>query len=157
MKLWLTLGLCLPLCVSATNVIVDTGKTVSAIKYRHDIGQQQPPPARPGVGEFVSPRTPEMTVGRVNARKVNLPYLPNPLFLIGTDKTSQAWLNKHANALKKAGAKGLIINSDSPNALKRTIQAGQGVQLSPASGTELAKRFKLRHYPVLITRQQIAQ
>lgn len=157
MKHWILLGLCLPVCVSAANIILDTGKTVSATKYRHDIGQQTSEAPRAGLGDFIRPHTPELSVGRVQARKVNLPYLPAPIFLIGTDKASLVWLNKHAKALKKAGAKGLVVNSDSPEALKTIIRAGQGVELTPTSGSELAKRFKLRHYPVLITRQQIAQ
>jgi len=157
MKLSVFLLLLIPITAPAADIIFDSGNTVSAKQYRHDIGVDDHNPERPSVGGLISPHTPEMTLGRVSSRSINLPYLPNPLFLIGTDSTSIAWLSKHAKALKRAGAKGFVVNSSSPQSLQKTVQAGQGLEITPASGSELAIRFNLRHYPVLITRKQIAQ
>lgn len=157
MKRHLVLALLLPLTVNAQGVIYDSGKTVSAIKYRDDTGSPTPIKNKPSIAKLVSPKTPEMSLGRVKKRKISLPYLPTPFFLIGTDSTSIAWLRKHAKALKRAGAKGLIVNSSSPRELKLAMQAAGSLDISPASGSELSKRFNLKHYPVLITRNQIAQ
>lgn len=157
MKSLLTLIVIIPLAVNAGEVIYDTGNTISASKYRFDSEPSKVKKKKPSVGKLVSPRTPEMTLGKVQKRRVKLPYLPHPLFLIGTDKTSLAWLRHHAPRLKKAGAKGLVVNSGSPKELKALIRAASGVDISPASGSELAKRMNLKHYPVLITRTQIAQ
>lgn len=106
---------------------------------------------------MAKPQTPEMTLGRVQPRKVKLDYLPSPMFLIGADKTSLRWLSKHKESLKKAGAVGLIVNADTGRQLQQAIQASEGLQVSPASGSDLAKQLKLKHYPVLITKKQIAQ
>lgn len=157
MKHLVLIALILPLTVNAQGVIYDSGKTVSAMKYRKDTGNPHPIKNKPSIAKLVSPRTPEISLGRVKKRKVNLPFLAAPFFLIGTDNTSIAWVTKHAKALQRAGAKGLIINSRSPRELKLAMQAGQGLDIAPASGSELAKRFNLKHYPVLITRNQIAQ
>ena len=157
MKHLLFIALTLPLIANAQGVIYDSGKTVDAMKYRLDIGNPTPIKNKPSIAKLVSPKTPEMSLGRVKKRKVNLPYLPTPFFLLGTDSTSIAWVRKHSKALQKAGAKGLIVNSSSPQGLKLAMQAARGLDISPASGSELAKRFNLKHYPVLITRNQIAQ
>ena len=98
-----------------------------------------------------------MTVGKVTKSNVSLPYLSSPLFLVGADNISIQWLNKHRQALIKAGAVGLIVNSASASDLQAVIRAADGLKVSPASGSDLAKQFNLKHYPVLITRTQIAQ
>lgn len=155
---WMNLALlAFPLALNAGEVIMDTGKTVSAEKYRHDLDASYPQPEKASIGKLIMPMTPELTVGRVQKRAINLPLLPNPIFLVGTDRTSLAWLTKHANALKKAGAKGFIVNSDSAENLQTILRTADGIEMSPVSGSELAARFKINHYPVLITKNQIAQ
>lgn len=157
MKALMIFVLLTPAIAFSADVIYDSGKTISAKKYRFDSEPTPISKQRPSAGKLIAPRTPEMSVGKVHKRRVKLPYLPHPLFLVGTDKTSIAWLSHHAPRLKKAGAKGLVVNSGSPQELKTLIRAGGGIDISPASGSELAKRMKLKHYPVLITRTQIAQ
>lgn len=151
------LSLCLSTLVSADPIVLlDTGRTVDATKYLAE-KEAPTPKQKPSITGFVSPKTPEMTLGRVNKRSVSLPYLPSPLFLVGADSTSIQWLSKHRQALIKAGAVGLIVNAANAHEVQKVMQAAGGLQISPASGSDLAKQFQLNHYPVLITRTQIAQ
>lgn len=153
--------LCLLLCSAAIyaqpKVLFDSGRTISSDKYLSELQSKPVAKQKPNISKLATPSTPEMTVGRVEKRSVSLPYLPSPLFLVGADNISIQWLKKHRQALIKAGAVGLIVNSASSSDLQAVIRATDGLQVSPASGSDLAKQFNLKHYPVLITRTQIAQ
>ena len=138
-------------------IIHDAGRTVSADKYLNELRSEPTPKAKPSITKLATPSTPEMSLGRVSKRNVSLPYLPSPMFLIGADNTSLKWLSRHKPALIKAGAVGLIVNAKSPQELQKAMRVAKGLQVSPASGSDLAKQFKLQHYPVLITKTQIAQ
>lgn len=152
---------CLVVCCSNTyaqpKVLFDSGRTVNAENYLSELSPEKAPRQKPTISKLATPSTPEMTVGRVAKRNVSLPYLPSPLFLVGADNVSLQWLNKHRQALINAGAVGLIVNASSVADLQQIISAAEGLQVSPASGGDLAKQLKLQHYPVLITRTQIAQ
>ncbi|WP_330109793.1 integrating conjugative element protein [Methylophaga thalassica] len=138
-------------------VIFDSGRTINADRYLS--AEQKPsfPKRKPSITSLITPITPEMSVGKVERRNVELPYLPSPLFLVGTDKISINWLSQHRQALIKAGAVGLIVNSKSASDIQQVIHTAKGLQISPASGSDLAKQLNLHHYPILITRTQIAQ
>tara|TARA_R110001599_G_scaffold158418_4_gene345122 strand:+ start:148 stop:630 length:483 start_codon:yes stop_codon:yes gene_type:complete len=138
-------------------VVFDSGRTISSDKYLSELQSEPAPKQKPNIAKLATPNTPEMSVGRVTKRTVSLPYLPSPLFLVGADNISIQWLNKHRQALIKAGAVGLIVNSASASDLQAVIRAADGLQVSPASGSDLANQFNLKHYPLLITRTQIAQ
>lgn len=155
--------LCVVLTIQATQafadprVLYDAGSSVYAKKYIEMQDSPDIPPAKPNLSGFISPNTPEMSVGRVATREIDLPYLHNPLFLIGTDDISLWWLSRHREALIASGAIGLIVNASSPNELQRAISLATGLQVAPASASELSKQLGLTHYPVLITSTQIAQ
>ncbi|HAT1683231.1 TPA: integrating conjugative element protein [Klebsiella oxytoca] len=94
--------------------------------------------------------TPEMTPGAVADRPLQLPGI-GALFLIGDDVQSRAWLAENAQALTARHAAGMIVSVDSASAVESLRDLAPGVPMVPASGSELARRLQLRHYPVLIT------
>nr|WP_244323740.1 integrating conjugative element protein [Mixta intestinalis] len=94
--------------------------------------------------------TPEMTPGAVEDRPLQLPGI-GALFLIGDDVQSRVWLAENAKALTTRHAAGLIVSVDSASAVESLRDLAPGVPMVPASGSELARRLQLRHYPVLIT------
>ncbi|MFG6076864.1 integrating conjugative element protein [Erwinia sp. OPT-41] len=94
--------------------------------------------------------TPEMTPGAVADRPLQLPGI-GALFLIGDDAQSRLWLAENAEALTARHAAGLIVSVDSASAVQSLRDLAPGVPMAPASGSELARRLQLRHYPVLIT------
>lgn len=59
-----------------------------------------------------------LTPGDVPRRKLDLPGMV-PLFLVGGDNASLAWLAQHAPALKRLGANGLAVEVADAAALQR--------------------------------------
>lgn len=83
--------------------------------------------------------------------------LPRPLFLIGTDTASLAWLRAARPRLVQLGAVGLVVQADGPGDLARLRDAADGLTLALGSGDTLAEQFGIAHYPVLIGPEWIEQ
>ena len=101
-------------------------------------------------------RSAKLTPGTVARRVIEAPGL-RPFVLIGDDKASQDWLQRHAASLRERGAVGLVVNVETPQALARLRALAPGVPLAPVAGDDLAQRLGLRHYPALITATGIEQ
>ena len=93
--------------------------------------------------------TPELKSGTAIAKKLPT-RLPRPLFLLGTDRRSLAWLKVHYAKLRQLNAVGLIIDANSVPELKRIMLAAEGLLLVPASASDIARALDLTHYPVLL-------
>lgn len=91
-----------------------------------------------------------LTPGDVPSRGLHLPGMV-PLFLIGEDAASLAWLTQRAPALKRLGANGLAVEVADAAALQRIQAIAPGLAIWPVSGDDIAERLELEHYPVLIT------
>lgn len=147
-------------------VIHDSGRTRPMAEY---LFQPDPRTAaklkrRPAIPDRASLRmhvfpvtTPEMTPGDVMPRAVNLPQLSYPVFLIGSDRRSQNWLTMYRGRLKEIGAIGMLVEVRDEREYRRIQAIAAGIELVPASGTELAKQLRVQHYPLLIGREWIEQ
>ncbi|HEJ1057349.1 TPA: integrating conjugative element protein [Pseudomonas putida] len=91
-----------------------------------------------------------LTPGEVPRRALDLPGMV-PLFLVGADAASLAWLAQHAPALKRLGANGLAVEVADAAALQRIQSVVPELTIWPVSGDDIAERLELEHYPVLIT------
>lgn len=98
----------------------------------------------------------QLSPGSVERRSIQAPGL-QPLFLVGDDELSQAWLRERAASLLTLNVVGLVVNVDTAEGLARLRELAPGLTLSPVSGDDLAQRLELRHYPVLITPTGIEQ
>ncbi|ELS6998745.1 integrating conjugative element protein [Salmonella enterica] len=158
-KLFLMMCLFLPLTGHAgLNVLADLGGE-DATPYFDGINKQpglpeaSPATTQPPVSTMAAMfpiNTPEMTPGTVEDRPLQLPGI-GALFLIGDDEQSRYWLAENAQALIARHAAGMIVSVDSASAVESLRNLAPGVPMAPASGSELARRLQLRHYPVLIT------
>lgn len=101
-------------------------------------------------------QTPELTPGRTEDRSLNLPGI-GALYLVGDDPLSRAWLTENAAGLKALNAVGMVVNVQHEQALRELQALTQNGALSPAPGSELARRLGLSHYPVLITATRLTQ
>ncbi|EOZ3447770.1 TPA: integrating conjugative element protein [Pseudomonas aeruginosa] len=114
-------------------------------------------PATPAEEAAMLPaRSAKLTPGTVARRVIEAPGL-RPFVVIGDDKASQDWLQRHAASLRERGAVGLVVNVETPQALARLRALAPGVPLAPVAGDDLAQRLGLRHYPALITATGIEQ
>ncbi len=93
--------------------------------------------------------TPELTPGAVISRPMNLPGI-GALFLVGDDALSRAWLSDNAARLQQLHAAGMIVNVQNVDGVASLRALAPGLSMAPASGSTLARRLQLSHYPVLI-------
>ncbi|AIA69890.1 putative exported protein [Pectobacterium atrosepticum SCRI1043] len=110
---------------------------------------------QPGEGAMLPIVTSELTIGIETPRSLNLPGI-GALFLIGDDPASRSWLQMNAAKLSQMHAVGLIVNVTDIAAVQSLRSLVPDVQMAPASGSELARRLQLRHYPVLITETSVS-
>lgn len=116
----------------------------------------RPPDRRFSEADMLPVRSERLSPGDVARRVIQAPGL-TPMFLVGDDDRSRAWLRQRAPALRDLGAVGLVVQAESPQALAALRALAPGLALAPASGDELAQRLGLRHYPVLVTATGIEQ
>lgn len=145
-------------------IVVEDRGGVSALPYYQplnpqDVGPGQPaasvPAPRigtPGEAEaaMLPVRSLRLSPGDEPRRVIRAPGL-TPLFLVGDDDRSRAWLRQRHAGLHELRAVGLVVNVATPQALAALRGLAPGLILSPASGNDLAQRLGIKHYPVLIT------
>ncbi len=147
-------------------IIVHDGGGVSALPYYRALNLQPPDgghsaqvpeatvPASPRgsyrEADLLPVRSKRLTPGSVVGRAIRAPGL-TPMFLLGDDERSRAWLRSHVERLRALHAVGFVVQVDSEAALKSLRQLAPDLALTPASGDDLAQRLGLTHYPVLIT------
>jgi len=151
-------------------IVVEDRGGVSALPYYQALDLQPhagntlsspielpPPPSRQfAEADMLPVHSARLSPGEVKHRVIQAPGLI-PMFLVGDDDRSRAWLRQRASALRDLGAVGLVVQVESPQALASLRALAPGLTLAPVSGDELAQRLRLRHYPVLITATGIEQ
>ncbi|AGW91609.1 integrating conjugative element protein [Ralstonia pickettii DTP0602] len=145
-------------------IVVEDRGGVSALPYYQTLNPQGAGPAKPAApmpapriggpaeaeAAMLPVRSARLSPGDEPRRVIRAPGL-TPLFLIGDDDRSRAWLLQRRGALQELRAVGLVVNVASPEALAALRRLAPGLMLSPASGDDMAQRLGIRHYPVLIT------
>src|SRR5690606_168419 len=114
------------------------------------------PASRYSEADMLPVRSTLLTPGVIERRVIRAPGM-RPLFLVGDDERSRAWLRQRMDVLHELGAVGLVVNVESLAALDELRLLAAGLTLSPVSADDLAQRLALRHYPVLITSTGIEQ
>lgn len=119
-------------------------------------GQSSMPPRGYSEADMLPVHSPRLTPGIVDKHRIEAPGL-TPLFLIGDDDRSRAWLSQRLPMLQRSAAVGLVVNVETKNALQSLRALAPGLELVPAAGDDLAHRLGLSHYPVLITSTGVEQ
>ncbi|BFI65237.1 integrating conjugative element protein [Yersinia pseudotuberculosis] len=114
------------------------------------------PSAPLSVSAMLPINTPELTPGKVDAMTLNLVGI-SPIFIIGDDESSRRWLALRLNTLVQLNAVGLVVNITREEAFNDLKEHAEGLTLLPVSGSDLAKRLGLSHYPVLLTEKGVEQ
>ena len=148
------------------NVIADLGGQDAAPYFEavnkqpgmstEDTAPSPPSPVLQGEAAMIPVFTPELRPGSMADRPLQLPGI-GALFLVGDDALSRDWLKANAGALAEQHAAGMIVNVTDMAAVRELRELAPGVSLAPASGSELARRLQIAHYPVLITDTGLTQ
>ena len=149
-------------------IVVDDRGGASALPYYEALNLQpraevsapliempRPPAGVVNDASMLPVRSLRLSPGEVARRVIEAPGLP-PLFLVGDDQRSRAWLQQRALRLRELGAVGLVVNISSAESLDALRALVPGLPLSPVAGDDLAERLGLRHSPVLITATGLA-
>jgi integrating conjugative element protein (TIGR03765 family) len=103
-------------------------------------------------------RTPGLSPGPVEPRDANLPQLAGkPMFLVGSDAQSRAWLARNAARLAEIHAAGLVVQADGPEDVAALQSLAGGLPLSAVNAQTLALTLGISHYPVLVSTGRIEQ
>ncbi|WP_252090635.1 integrating conjugative element protein [Pseudomonas sp. MWU13-3659] len=144
----------------AVLTVVEDRGGASALPYYQDIAPEpaHAPPVVTGVraGGAFPVSTPELSPGPVQGRVINAAGL-QPMFLVGDDLMSQAWLKQQLPALQRLQAVGLAVNVTSAARLQEIRRWAPGLQVMPVPASDIAGRLGLQHYPVLITATTLQQ
>ncbi|MDR3430732.1 MAG: integrating conjugative element protein [Rouxiella aceris] len=112
--------------------------------------------AQVSVASALPVHTPELTPGAVEGKKLTLPGMP-PIFIIGDDDLSRQWLIQRGTDLKRLHATGFVVNVADKDRLKGLQALLPDNNMAPVSGSDLARRLQLTHYPLIITEKGLAQ
>lgn len=80
-------------------------------------------------------------------------WLTQPIFVVGADPRSQAWVRRHQAQLRRLGASGVVVAAESAEAFKQLQRAADDLPIAPALGNWLTERLLaagVRVLPVLI-------
>lgn len=143
-------------------IVVEDRGGVSALPYYQDLAPEPsdrlPPPPSIGIrdaGAFPV-RSALLSPGQEQGRVINAPGL-QPLFLVGDDKQSKAWLLQRREQLQQLNAVGLVTNVASAERLAEVQRWAEGLQIAPVQADDLAQRLGISHYPLLITATTLQQ
>lgn len=101
-------------------------------------------------------RTPELSPGPLEARSLSMPGMRS-IFLIGNDDLSRHWLALRRDRLVQLNAVGYVVNIVSKASWDDLQHQANGLELLPVSGSDLAVRLGISHYPVLISEKGLEQ
>ncbi|EEY4088471.1 integrating conjugative element protein [Escherichia coli] len=101
-------------------------------------------------------RTPELSPGPLEARSLSMPGMRS-IFLIGDDDLSRHWLALRRDRLVQLNAVGYVVNIVSKASWDDLQHQANGLELLPVSGSDLAVRLGISHYPVLISEKGLEQ
>ena len=132
---------------------VETFKTLNTVTILSALPQD---PKEVSLPVIYPVRSKKLTPGIVARQQITLRVV-QPLFLIGDDDQSKAWLQQHAKQLQQLHAQGFVVNVENRDAMQALRQLVPSLSLYPLSSDALADALHLQHYPVLITNQLIEQ
>lgn len=150
------------LCLAGSLIVVEDRGGASALPYYQDLvpssTEEQSASDNIGVqgaGSFPV-QSSQLTPGKVESRVINAPGL-HPMFVVGDDELSKAWLLQRREHLQELRAVGVVVNVASAARFEAVRNWASDLELVPAPGDDLATRLGIRHYPILITATSIQQ
>jgi len=147
-------------------VIYDSGNTQPLAPFLEVIEdseapQQQPVPTNNQLGadalkNLLPIKSPGLSPGPIQPQAVKRPFT-RPFFLIGSDVLSRQWLSQYRDRLLEIGAVGMLVQAETTADLETIAKIGQGLQIMPASGLDIARALGIKHYPILVSKEGIEQ
>lgn len=147
------------LAQSGLTVLYDGGQTVPIGQfYSSLVADAQPTPGSMRAPSPMAPllfpvRTIKMTPGLFTGagRVTQKSFLLHPIFFVGDDAISRAWLSRNKDRLQQSRASGMVVNVENYDRFKTLQNLVPGVPMAPSSADEVSKTLGIRVYPALVT------
>lgn len=97
-----------------------------------------------------------LRVGVLDAHSHTL-SVARPFFIVGFDQQSAQWLAANHVHLKNINALGFVTNVNSPAQLEKLRRYAGDLTLNAIPVDDIAGRFQITRYPVLVTQESIIQ
>lgn len=101
-------------------------------------------------------RTVDMRPGPVH-KKMLPTAAAMPVFVVGYDSQSFAWLHHNKQHLLNTGAHGFVVNVATSQQFARLQEYAAPITLSPVNGDDFHQHLGLTHYPFLIIGNEVMQ
>jgi len=98
-----------------------------------------------------------LSPGKVQAKTLSAAGLTQPVFLVGSDPLSLAWLAQRGAVLRELGAVGLAVEVPDAKALASIRHAASGLSVLPIPGDDIGALLGISHYPLLLTQTGLEQ
>jgi integrating conjugative element protein (TIGR03765 family) len=163
----LAVALCVVTGISVAEpltVIFDNGQTrplaellapLAHIK-RERASESSPNLGAADIEQLLPIRSPGLSPGKVPARKHQVPFA-RPFFLIGSDSSSRQWLAERRQRLLDIGAVGMLVDAASIEDLQAIASIADGLPITPAAGSDIARALGVTHYPFAVSDGRIWQ
>ena len=152
------IGVAAPKLHMGARVIATVGPTVPASQFYAGMTPKAPMQKPVNYRHFklnMATQTKGLTAGKVVSRHENFHGVYRPIFIVGDDATSLAWIKQYKHRLAQINAEGFLVNVT--EAQIKHFEQVTGMHLMPINATTLMKRFHFKHYPVLISKHRIEQ
>jgi len=156
----------MPLAVAGLTVIFDNGQAKPVAEFLSPlksaptnnelVADQNKQLGAANVQLLLPIRSVGLTPGKVTAKAHNVPFA-RAFFLIGSDDRSRRWLVQHRKTLKELGAVGMLVEATTTEDLHAIARLADGLPITPASGSAIARAIGIEHYPVGISAGRIWQ
>lgn len=142
-------------------VIYDGGQTIVVTDLLGAVQKQATPPptvqppALPDAAPSPFPVTTTTMQSGALERQVAMRHvqLPTPIFLVGTDQTSRAWLTRRKAELQQRQAVGMVVQALSEADYRVMLAIAYPLPLGLGSADVIAQQLGLTRYPLLIDEQ----
>lgn len=98
-----------------------------------------------------------ISLGKFDAYQHKLSGVTKPICVIGSDRSSLAWLIRFYDILKTNSTTCLLVEAASSEALIQVKQYARELPVVPDVNNAATRILKLKHYPALITQNWVEQ
>jgi integrating conjugative element protein (TIGR03765 family) len=159
--LWVVMLSARPVNAQAPAVVIhDSGQTLPIAPYLAPLYAEQVParrrsPANPPL-QNATPmsamfplKTTLLAPGKISPTNVKM-LMPMPIFVVGDDPMSRAWIKRNSQVLFDLQATGIVIKAATEADFWALRNAYPALRMVPSHGDDLNRTFGLRAYPFLI-------
>lgn len=145
---------------TAAIVIHDSGQTLPIAPYLAPLYAEQVPARRRSSAnpplQVATPmsamfplKTTKLSPGKISPTNVKM-LMPMPIFVVGDDPQSRAWMTRNSKVLFELQATGIVVQAATEDNFWALRNAYPALRMVPSHGDDLYRTFGLNAYPFLI-------